>query len=91
MRIVYARTFSPSQHRQYVFLTHTIVREIITAPTVSFHWIFSETRRERRNKTLWKIREKKGNVLGRETDGTGANIAHKEAKQRSQCQARGGV
>lgn len=37
---VRAHTFSPQQ--QYVFLTHSIVREISIAPTVSFQWIFSE-------------------------------------------------
>jgi len=30
-------------------------------------------------------------MLGRYMGGTGANIADKEAKQRSQCQAHGGV
>lgn len=34
--------------------------------------------------------EKKG-AAWRERNGTGANITHKEAKQRSQCQAHGGV
>lgn len=35
--------------------------------------------------------EKKEKMLGREKDGAGANIAHKEAKQRSQCRAHGGI
>lgn len=30
-------------------------------------------------------------MLGEETDRTGANIAHKEAKQTSQSQAHGGI
>ena len=37
---VCAHTLSPQQ--QHVFLTHSIVREISIAPTVSFQWIFSE-------------------------------------------------
>lgn len=38
-----------------------------------------------------KKQKKKRNVLGEEIDGTGANIAQQEAKQRSQCQAHGSV
>lgn len=78
-------------NRQYVFLTHTIVREISIAPTASFQWIFSETHTEEKQNAVERKQKKKRNVPGRETDGTGANIAHGEAKQRSQCQAHGGV
>lgn len=40
-----------------------------------------------------KKKKKKNNraMLGSEMDGAGANIAHEEAKQRSQCQAHGSI
>lgn len=71
--------------------TLAIVGEISIAPTASFHWICPRhTEAEKRNKTQGE-KKRKSSMLGRETDGTGANIAHKEAKQRSQCQAHGGA
>lgn len=38
-----------------------------------------------------KTEKQKTSMRGEEIDGTGANIAHQDAKQRSQCQAHGSV